>query len=93
MNLDGSDKIYEISVASNPMENIFTCQIDQKIYQLEDSKSIISGTKAERIVTIEVVNYKGNKLPKTGSDWNLLVLTAGIACVLGAIWWKTPYKK
>ena len=93
VNLDGSDKIYEISVASNPMENIFTCQIDQKIYQLEDSKSIISGTKAERIVTIEVVNYKGNKLPKTGSDWNLLILTAGIACVLGAIWWKTPYKK
>ena len=38
VNLDGSDKIYEISVASNPMENIFTCQIDQKIYQLEDSK-------------------------------------------------------
>ena len=75
------------------MENIFTCQIDQKIYQLEDSKSIISGTKAERIVTIEVVNYKENKLPKTGSDWNLLILTAGIACVLGAIWWKTPYKK
>ena len=75
------------------MENIFTCQIDRKIYQLEDSKSIISGTKEERVVTIEVVNYKGNKLPKTGSNWNLLFLVAGIVYVLGAIWWKMPCKK
>lgn len=93
VNMDGSTKIYEISAASNPMENMFTCQIDKKLYQAEADNSIIAGTKAERIVKMEVVNQTGTTLPETGSRWNLVLLTLGILCVLGTTYFRVADEK
>lgn len=90
---DGSARIYEITTVSNPMENLFVCQINKKMYRVEDKDSIISGTKAERIVTMEVVNYTGTKLPETGSRWNLILLSMGIIYIFGTAWYRIVYEK
>ena len=93
VDLDGNVQTYEISAASNPMENFFECRINQDIYRAATDTHIISGTKAERIVTLQVVNYMGMRLPETGSRWNLVLVTMGLFCVVGMLCEWIPYEK
>ncbi len=85
VNEDGSDKIYEILASSNPMEDIFTCTIDNESYDRNEENNVISGTKSERMVTMNIVNQTERKLPKTGSGWNLLFVFAGICSMTGMV--------
>ena len=93
VDLEGNVQTHEISAASNPMENFFECRINQDIYRVATDTHIISGTKAERIVTLQVVNYMGMRLPETGSRWNLVLVTMGLFCVVGMLCEWIPYEK
>jgi len=70
---NGEVHVYEICAGSTPVKDEFTCYVDGKEYDN------ISGTKANREVTIEVINDVGYVLPKTGSSAVFLMNVAGMA--------------
>lgn len=93
VNEDGSPEAYEISAESNPMEDTFTCEINQKRYRHGDNENIISGTKAEREVELEIVNRTMTKLPETGSRLTLVFGALGGVFIIGSLWICLPYNK
>lgn len=64
--------VREIYATSIPVKDEFICYVDGEEYEL------ISGTKAEREVLLEIKNEVGYVLPQTGTPWVLLIQIAGI---------------
>ncbi len=84
VNADGSDIIIEIYTKSSPSENVFEYYINGEKHTETTGDYAVTGTKAERIVNLTVINQTGKKLPETGSYANLLLILAGIICMTGA---------
>ena len=86
MNADGSSIVYEIYTKSNPENGTFEYYVNGKKYTSSSGDFAITGTKANRIVNLKVVNQIGLKLPDTGSHATLLLVVMGIGCMAVALW-------
>lgn len=86
VNADGSSIVYEIYTKSNPENGTFEYYVNGKKYTSSSGDFAITGTKANRIVNLKVVNQIGMKLPNTGSHATLLLVIAGIGCMAAALW-------
>lgn len=86
VNADGSSIVYEIYTKSNPENGMFEYYVNGKKYTASSGDFAITGTKANRIVNLKVVNQIGMKLPNTGSHVTLLLVIVGIGCMIAALW-------
>lgn len=86
VNADGSSIVYEIYTKSNPENGTFEYYVNGKKYTSSSGDFAITGTKANRIVNLKVVNQIGLQLPDTGSHATLLLLVMGIGCMTVALW-------
>ena len=86
INEDGSDIVYKIMVTSTPVKDQFTFYVNDKPYTTSSNGMFtVTGTKADRICNITVINERGKQLPETGSSMMLVFLAAGIALMGGAV--------
>ena len=86
VNADGSSIVYEIYTKSNPENGTFEYYVNGKKYTSSSGDFAITGTKANRIVNLKVVNQIGLQLPDTGSHATLLLVVMGIGCMTVALW-------
>ena len=84
---NGNVHVYEVYVESTPSKNIFNFYVDGTKYTVNSTTGDIhlEGTKADRVVSIKVVNKIGMKLPNTGSNMMLPLIGSGVALMLGAL--------
>lgn len=82
---DGSEIVYEIRTESNPLTDQFVYYVDGKKHTSQTGKFAVTGTKAERIVNLTVVNNTGVKLPETGTPAEMILFLLGTACMAGAV--------
>ena len=86
INEDGSDIVYKIKVTSTPVNDEFTFYVNDKPYTtLSTGNYSVSGTKADRVCDMTIINERGKRLPETGSSMMLVLLIAGVALMGGAI--------
>lgn len=80
---NGNPYFYEVEVTSNPVNDEFKIFINGREVDSSDETFTLTGTKADRIVSIKVINMTGKKLPETGSNQTLFFIFA--AFVAGII--------
>ena len=85
VNPDGSDVVTEIYTKSNPLKDAFESYVNGTKHTEKDGAYAITGTTADRVVNLTVVNNTGNRLPETGTPWRLLLVDAGLCCMIGAL--------
>lgn len=84
VNSDGSDIVYTIKVNSVPVDNVFTVEFNGKVYDSSSGDIVLEGTKADRVVTANIINKAGMKLPETGSSDMIFIMLMGVGfMVLG----------
>ena len=86
VNADGSDIVWMIRVTSDVVSGEFNFYVDGVNYNGSEGAYHISGTTADRVVDMTVVNKTGAKLPNTGSSSMMLIMLIGTALVLGAMY-------
>lgn len=78
INGDGSPVVYKIKVESDPLKDQLTVYLNDKAYDANSQGSIIiGGTKGTREINMTVVNTVNGKLPNTGSQNMIWLLTIG----------------
>lgn len=82
---NGNAHVYEIYTNSDPLSNLFEYYVDGKKHTETSGNYAISGTKADRVVNLTVVNYTGIQLPDTGTPTTLVVMICGMGCVMAAL--------
>lgn len=85
VNSDGSDIVWKIKVSSDPSKNVFEFYVNGTKYTSSTGTYSVTGTKADRIVNMTVVNQIGAKLPNTGSSMMIILIIIGIVLMSGAI--------
>ena len=80
---NGNPYFYEVEVTSNPVNDEFKIFINGREVDSSDGIFTLTGTKADRIVSMKVINMTGKKLPETGSNQMLFFIFA--AFVAGII--------
>lgn len=86
INDDGSDIVYKIKVTSTPVKNEFTFYVNDKAYTTASTGNYkVSGTKADRVCDMTIINERGKRLPETGSNMMLVLVIAGAALMGGAL--------
>lgn len=80
---NGNPYFYEVEVTSNPVNDEFKIFINGREVDSSDGIFTLTGTKADRIVSMTVINMTGKKLPETGSNQMLFFIFA--AFVAGII--------
>lgn len=85
VNPDGSAIVYEFYTKSNPLEDVFEYYVNGTKHTEKEGIYGITGTKAERIVNLTVVNDTGVQMPETGSPFTLSLFLAGAGCMAGAL--------
>lgn len=85
VNADGSDIVWMIRVTSDVVSGEFNFYVDGINHNGSEGTYHISGTTADRVVDMTVVNKTGAKLPNTGSSSMMLIMFIGTALVLGAM--------
>lgn len=93
INEDGSDIVWKVQVKSVPVEDIFEFYVNDKAYTAKDGQFYVSGTKADKVVHMTILNEVGVKLPETGGNGTLILVCAGSALVLATIFLSRKYKK
>ena len=84
VNSDGSNIVYTIKVNSVPVDNVFTVEFNGKVYDSSSGDIVLEGTKADRVVTANIINKAGMKLPETGSSDMIFIMLMGVGfMVLG----------
>lgn len=81
VNADGSEIIWKIKTTSYPTQGKFTFYVNDKPYTSDNGQFHISGTPADRIVNMEIINSVGANLPNTGSGKMLVLVTLGVLLV------------
>lgn len=86
VNDDGSDIIWKISTESYPTEGIFYFYVNDKRYDANSNGSYyLTGSVADRVANMVVVNEVGLRLPTTGSNGMLVVVAIGLALIGGGL--------
>lgn len=81
VNEDGSDIIYKLQADSKITDNEFTFIVNDTSYTSDEGTYCVTGTKADRVCEMTVLNYTTQQLPETGSHNTLILIGAGIALV------------
>lgn len=82
---NGKVHVYEIYTNSNPLNSQFEYYVDGTKHTETSGNYAISGTKADRVVNLTVVNYTGIQLPDTGTPTTLVLMICGMGCVMAAL--------
>lgn len=91
---NGNEYVHEIYTESTPVEDKFTLYVNGTAYDSEASGMYtITGTKADRVVNITVINEIGLKLPNTGSAMMLPLSISGVILFLLGIRPREDMKK
>lgn len=90
--------VYDIYTESTPALDQFDFTVDGTRYSVNNINTEnavhLEGTKAERVVAVNVINKKGFKLPKTGSSWTAaLSLIGTLAMAIGLIAYKNKKRE
>lgn len=86
VNDDGSDIVWTITTESYPTEGIFNFIVNGVTYTDKSTGSYtVTGTTANRIANMTVVNEVGLKLPNTGSNVMIFLIAVGVALMAGTI--------
>ena len=93
INNDGSEIIWKIKVKSRPTEGKFIFYVNDKEYTSDSGQFHISGTPADRVVNMELINTVSGKLPKTGSNAMIIVIITGAILMIGAVIVSRFHKK
>ena len=81
VNADGSDIVFKLQADSKVMNDEFTFIVNNKSYTADEGTYCVTGTKADRVCEMTVLNYTTQQLPETGSHNTLILIGAGIALV------------
>ena len=84
VNTDGSDIVYKVQADSKVLDDQFTFIVNGKSYTSDEGTYCVTGTKAERVCEMTVLNYTGQQLPDTGSNRTILLIGAGVVLVAAA---------
>ena len=84
VNADGSDIVYKVQADSKVLDDQFTFIVNGKSYTSDEGTYCVTGTKAERVCEMTVLNYTGQQLPDTGSNRTILLIGAGVVLVAAA---------
>ena len=93
VNKDGSDIIWKIKATSYPTLGKFTFYVNDTAYTSGDGAFSVTGTQADRIVNMTIINPIGAKLPNTGSNMMFILVIAGVLLSGGAIVVSRRHKK
>lgn len=93
VNKDGSDIIWKIKATSYPTLGKFTFYVNDTAYTSGDGAFSVTGTPADRIVNMTIINPIGAKLPNTGSNMMFILVIAGVLLSGGAIVVSRKHKK
>lgn len=85
VNKDGSDIIWKIKASSYPTLGKFTFYVNDKAYTAADGAFSVTGTPADRIVNMTIINPIGAKLPNTGSNMMVIIVVMGVLLSGGAV--------
>lgn len=85
VNKDGSDIIWKIKTTSYPTLGKFTFYVNDTPYTSGDGAFSVTGTPANRIVNMTIINPIGAKLPNTGSNMMVILVMIGVLLAGGAI--------
>lgn len=83
---NGNVHVYDVYAESTPEKGIFDFYIDGTKYTVGNTNGDIhlSGSTADRIVSVKIVNAVGMKLPVTGSDLMIPIMLCG-AGLMGTV--------
>ena len=82
---NGNVHVYEIYTNSNPLSNLFEYYVDGAKHTGTNGDYAITGTKADRVVNLKVINYTGVQMPETGTHTSLIVFLIGIGCMVAVL--------
>lgn len=82
---NGNVHVYEIYTNSNPLSNLFEYYVDGTKHTETNGEYAITGTKADRVVNLKVINYIGVQMPETGTHTSLIVFLIGIGCMVAVL--------
>lgn len=85
---NGNVHVYEIYTNSDPLSNLFEYYVDGTKYTETNGEYAITGTKADRVVNLKVINYTGIKMPETGTHTSLILFVLGIVCMVATLFEK-----
>ncbi len=90
----GNPKVYEVYTESTPSKDEFIFYVNGKPYQgTSDGMFTVTGTKADRVANMKIINQIGMLLPETGSKDMIPLLVLGSTLILIAMKKKTKEKK
>lgn len=82
---NGNVHVYEIYTNSDPLSNLFEYYVDGAKHTETNGDYAITGTKADRVVNLKVINYTGVQMPETGTHTSLIVFLIGIGCMVAVL--------
>lgn len=86
VNEDGSDIIWTIMVESNPVEGVFNFYVNGVPYTTSSTGAFtVTGTVADRVTNMTIINEVGLKLPNTGSNGMIILVVLGLVLVAGGL--------
>lgn len=92
VNKDGSDIVWKIKTTSYPTLGKFIFYVNDTAYTSGDGAFSVTGTPADRIVNMTIINPIGAKLPNTGSNMMIIIVIVGILLTGSAIIVSRYYK-
>ena len=79
---NGNPYFYEVEVTSNPVNDEFKIFINGREVDSSDGIFTLTGTKADRIVSMKVINMTGKKLPETSNQMLFFIFAAFVAGII-----------
>ena len=87
--LPENGNLLEIYVESTPVEGVFDFYINGIKYTEKDTDTTreiyLGGTKADRVININVINKTGLLLPETGSCMTILLIFTGVILAISGL--------
>lgn len=81
--------IYKIYAESSPVDGIFDYYVNDEKYTISDTDEngsiYLSGSWADRMINLEVINNEGMLLPETGSGMTLVLYLLGAAIMISVL--------
>ena len=92
---NGKAYVHDIYTESTPQNNTFDFTVDAMKYGTDKTTGNVrlEGTKADRVVAVEITNKTGQLLPETGSNGTLVLVLVGCALVGMAMYESKKHKK
>lgn len=84
--LPESGNLYDIYVESIPVDGVFDFTVNGENFTTDNTDTTqniyLSGSKADRVINMKIVNKIGLLLPETGSNMTIIVIAVGVVLML-----------